>query len=332
MVDVFLLIAVLLQGVAVVYGVVLAARRQGAPWAWLFLVGAMLSMLTWRVVMATGAHPPAYFTPLIALWGSSTMFVAMWLFDREIARRMRAEAERDALLTSERLARSDAERASQLKDEFLATLSHELRTPLAAVLGWCAVVRHAKDRPAEVAAGIDTIERNARAQARLVDDLLEVTRMSAGMLDLERSPVRLDEPVRASIEAARVSAEAKGVGLALLGGPAFPRVLGDAGRLQQIVGNLLTNAVKFTPAGGRVTVQIGEADGRAAVVVADTGEGIDPAFLPHLFGRFRQADSSTRRRHGGLGLGLSIVDHLVRLHGGEVRAASPGPRRGGPRR
>jgi CheY-like chemotaxis protein/nitrogen-specific signal transduction histidine kinase len=254
------------------------------------------------------------------------MLVAMFLFGREVARRERVEAERDALLASERAARSEAERANRLKDEFVGILSHELRTPLAAILSWCDVLRLKRDG-SETERAVDAVERNARAQARLVDDLLDVTRMQAGTLHLERAVVRLDAPVRAAIHAVTPAAEAKGVTIALAT-DGEPLVDGDAGRLQQVATNLLVNAVKFTPRGGRIEVTVRFVAGRAELVVADTGEGIDASFLPHLFTPFRQADSSAARRHGGLGLGLSIVASLIRLHQGEVRATSDGPGKG----
>jgi CheY-like chemotaxis protein len=252
------------------------------------------------------------------------MVVAMFLFGREVARRARAEAERDALLASERAARSDAERAIGLKDEFLATLSHELRTPLAAVLGWCAVLRNVLDSRDERDRALETIERNARAQARLIDDLLDVTRLQGGVLHLEFDDVALDVPVRAALQGVQPTADAKSIKIDWHCEARPPIVRGDAGRIQQIAANLLVNAVKFTPSGGTISVTLRSSVKFAELAVADTGEGIDPAFLPHLFTRFRQADSTTTRVHGGLGLGLSIVASLARLHGGDVRADSRG--------
>jgi signal transduction histidine kinase/ActR/RegA family two-component response regulator len=321
--NTLLILAVVLQGCAVAYGVFLLSRRQGAVGAWLFLLGAMLSMFVWRIVVVIPVVPPSYFNPLIAIWGSTCMVAAMFLFGREVARRSRAEAERDALLTSERAARSDAERAIRLKDDFLATLSHELRTPLAAVLGWCAVLRNMFDLRDERERALDTIERNARAQARLIDDLLDVTRLQGGALHLDFDDVPLDAPVRAALQSVQPAADAKSIKVEVHCEPQST-VRGDAGRIQQIASNLLVNAVKFTPAGGSITVTIRSAGKFAELAVADTGEGIDPAFLPHLFARFRQADSTTTRVHGGLGLGLSIVASLARLHGGDVKADSKG--------
>jgi signal transduction histidine kinase/CheY-like chemotaxis protein len=323
-----LVTAAILQAVAVVYGLWLLSRREGAAGAWLFLLGAMLSMLAWRLVTLAGVEPPAFFNPLIAIWGSTCMVGAMSLFGREVARRRATEAERDALLESERAARGEAERASRLKDDFVATLSHELRSPLAAILGWCSVLRRSEARRDEVDRALEVIERNARTQANLVEDLLDVTRLQAGALQLESAPLSLDAPVRAALQAVRPSADARSIRLELECARVPPRVRGDASRLQQVVTNLLVNAVKFTPPGGTVTVAVGAVGARAQLTVRDSGEGIDADFLPHVFTRFRQADGTATRRHGGLGLGLSIVEQLVGLHGGEVHASSAGRGRG----
>jgi signal transduction histidine kinase/CheY-like chemotaxis protein len=324
MVESLLLIAASLQCIAVVYGVYLLSRRKGAAGAWLCLIGGMSSMLVWRVVMVSGVTPPSFFNPLIAIWGSTFMVAAMFLFGREVAARQRAETERDALLDSERAARIDAERAGHAKDEFLATLSHELRSPLAAILGWCAVLLRAPGSATDVERAIRIIKRNARAQSRLVDDLLDMTRIRAGSLRLSVATIPLDVPARAAVTAARPLADEKSLQLELLGDTDAPLIDGDADRLRQIVTNLVENAIKFTPPGGTVSVSLRAVNDQAELSVTDTGDGIDPDFLPHVFTRFRQADSSTTRRHGGLGLGLSIVDHLVRMHGGTVRAESDG--------
>jgi signal transduction histidine kinase/ActR/RegA family two-component response regulator len=324
MVESLLIVAAVLQCIALVYGLYLLGRRKGAAGAWACLIGGMSSMLVWRLVMVSGVTPPAFFNPLIAIWGSTFMVAAMFLFGREVAARQRAEAERDELLNSERAARIEAERAGQAKDEFLATLSHELRSPLAAILGWCAVLLRAPGSVADVERAIRTIKRNARAQSRLVDDLLDMTRMRAGSLRLSVATIPLDVPARAAVQAARPLADEKSLQLQLLVEKDAPLVAGDADRLRQVVTNLVENAIKFTPPGGTVSVSIRAANGQAELSVADTGDGIDPDFLPHVFARFRQADSSTTRRHGGLGLGLSIVDYLVRMHGGTVRAESQG--------
>jgi signal transduction histidine kinase/ActR/RegA family two-component response regulator len=321
---ILLVVATTLQVAAVVYCTHLLRRHRNAAAAWLCLLGALLSMLVWRVVMSTGATPGLLFNTSIAIWGSVCAVLAMFFFGREVARRERAEAERDQLLASERAARSEAERASRIKDDFMATLSHELRSPLAAMLGWCAIAR--KGPLAEdVARAIDTIERNARVQTRLVDDLLDATRMQAGSLELDLAPIALDGPVLAAIEGVKPAAEEKKLQLRYTCTTPPPVVMGDSRRLQQIASNLLVNAVKFTPEGKAIQVALTSTGEHAQLTVSDEGIGIDPAFKPHLFQRFRQADSGNARRHGGVGLGLSIVSSLVQLHHGDVHADSDGP-------
>jgi signal transduction histidine kinase/CheY-like chemotaxis protein len=322
-----LVVAVALQVTAVLYCAWLLRRHRNAAAAWVCLFGALLSMLVWRVVMTTGATPGPAFNTSIAIWGSVCAVLAMFFFAKEVARRERAEAERDRLLTSERTARDDAERASRIKDDFMATLSHELRSPLAAMLGWCAIARKG-DLPPDAARAIDTIERNARLQTRLVDDLLDATRMQGGSLALELAPVALDGPVVAAIEGVRPAAESKRLVLRYDGRQPPPVVVGDARRLQQIASNLLVNAVKFTPEGRTIDIRLTSTDNHAELVVADDGIGIEDAFMPHLFERFRQADAGAARRHGGLGLGLAIVSNLVHLHHGEIEALSDGPGKG----
>jgi PAS domain S-box-containing protein len=225
-------------------------------------------------------------------------------------------------------ARAEAEEASRLKDEFLATVSHELRTPLNAILGWAQILRKAPHEPDDLEQGIATIERNAKAQAQLVDDLLDVSRIVAGKLRLELKPLDLPHVIDAAIEAVRPGANAKGVNLSRVFDPHVGPVWGDADRLQQVVWNLLSNAVKFTPRGGSVQVLLQPRDGNAEIAVSDTGRGISREFLPHVFDRFRQADASITRQFGGLGLGLGIVRHLVELHGGTVAASSLGENKG----
>ncbi|XXY49971.1 ATP-binding protein [Sorangium sp. So ce269] len=249
----------------------------------------------------------------------------------DITRRKRAEEERAALFASERRARAQAEEANRLKDEFLATVSHELRTPLNAILGWSHLLQ-AKGAAAEAAEqrarGLAAIERNARSQARLIEDILDVSRIISGKVRLERQLVDLDAVIGAAGESLRPAAEAKGVALELAAAARGARVVGDAARLQQVCWNLVSNAIKFTPAGGVVGVSIAQRGADLHVEVSDTGQGIRPEFLPFVFDRFSQADSSTTRRHGGLGLGLAIVRHLVELHGGSVSARSEGEGKG----
>jgi signal transduction histidine kinase/CheY-like chemotaxis protein len=236
----------------------------------------------------------------------------------------RVNIEKDKLLASERAARADAERASQLKDEFLATLSHELRTPLSAILGWTHVLRRHSTEDPEINEGLAVIERNARVQVQLVEDLLDMSRIISGKIRLDVQRVALVDVLEASYETVRPAAEAKGVRIRKVIDPLAGPVSGDPNRLQQIIWNLLNNAVKFTPRGGRVDLLLERVNSHVEVTVHDTGDGIAHEFLPHVFDRFRQADGTTTRRHGGLGLGLSIVKHLVELHGGSVRAKSPG--------
>ena len=215
-----------------------------------------------------------------------------------------------------------------MKDEFLSTLSHELRTPLNAILGWSEMLLHERLNPTEVRHALEVIDRNARAQASLVDDVLDVSRIISGKLRLAMRPVDLVESAHAALDAVRPAADAKGIEL-VASVPTDAVVVGDPDRLQQICWNLLSNAVKFTPRGGRVDVRVQRTDAQVELEVQDTGAGIAPEFLPHLFERFRQADSSTTRQHGGLGLGLAIVRHLVELHGGRVDRRKRGPGRRG---
>jgi signal transduction histidine kinase len=245
-----------------------------------------------------------------------------------LAERRRAEAERETLLTSERVARADIEAATRAKDEFLALLSHELRTPLQPILGWVRLMRQARLDEAVTARALETIERNARAQSRLIEDLLDISRLVAGTLPVQREPVNLVTVTAAAVESVRGAAAAKSVALRMTAARSGVEVLGDASRLQQVVWNLLSNAIAFTPPEGTVEVRVAAGNERATVTVCDTGAGIPAQFLPRIFARFGQADSTTTRRHGGLGLGLAIVRHLVERHGGSVRADSPGEGRG----
>lgn len=242
---------------------------------------------------------------------------------RDITERKRAEIEREHLLAAERAARSEAERHSRMKDEFLATLGHELRTPLNAVLGWAHLLQKGSD-PAELREGLGVIERNARVQAQLIEDLLDMSRIVAGNLRLSVQPVDLHAVIEAALASVRPAADARNVTVRTILDPLAGPVSGDPGRLQQVFWNLLSNAVKFTPKQGKVEVLLERVNSHVEISVSDTGEGIAPDFLPFVFDRFRQADASTTRQHGGLGLGLSIVKHLTELHGGSVRAKSPG--------
>jgi PAS domain S-box-containing protein len=236
----------------------------------------------------------------------------------------KANAEKARLLESERVARAEAERASRMKDEFLATLSHELRTPLNAILGWATVLRSKKHLDPELVQGLEAMDRNARVQAQIIDDLLEMSRIISGKVRLDVQQIDLPAVLLEAVDTMRASASGKGVRLQTIIDPLNSSVTGDPNRLQQIFWNLLSNAIKFTPKGGRVQVLLERVNSHVEVSVVDTGEGIAPDFLPYIFDRFRQADASTTRRHGGLGLGLAIVKNLVELHGGNVRAKSGG--------
>lgn len=322
-----LVIATVLQLVAVGYGVLLLRRHRAAGTPWFFLLATLLSMLSWRVVITTGISPGPWFTTVIAIWGSVGALLAMFFFGRDATLRARAERERDDLLQRERAARLEAERASQVKDRFLATLSHELRTPLTAILGWCAILR-ATDLSGEADRGLEIIERNARAQARLVEDLLDATRIQTGALQLDRSPLAFGGPVAAAVEAIRPHAALRRIIIDHQADTDTPMVFGDASRLQQVVSNLLVNAVKFSPDGATVRVLLERSATDAVLRIVDTGVGIPHDFLPQLFQPFQQADASHTRRHAGLGLGLSIVATLVRMHDGHVEAASDGPGHG----
>jgi signal transduction histidine kinase len=245
------------------------------------------------------------------------------------AERRRAERERETLLARAQAAQVEAEAANRAKDEFLAVLSHELRTPMNAILGWARILSSAQLDPDTSSRAVHAILRGALNQMQLIDDLLDVTRITAGKLGLELSPVALDAVAEAAVEAIRPLAAAKGLHLQAVPTSAPPSVVhGDSHRLQQVVGNLLANAVKFTDPGGRIVVRVLTGETSARVSVADTGRGIAPALLAHVFDRFRQADASTTRGHGGLGLGLAIVRHLVQLHGGTVWAESEGEGQG----
>ena len=245
---------------------------------------------------------------------------------RDVTEQKRAEEERAALLASERHARSAAERAARLKDDFVSTLSHELRTPLNAILGWVGVLKQ-DHSPETLARAVDVIDRNSRRQSQMIDDLLDMGRILSGKMRLDVQRVDLASVIEEAVLSALPSADARGVRLlTTLGSASIVR--GDPGRLQQVVWNLLSNAIKFTPRGGQVQVTLRKVNSHVHVQVSDTGAGIAPDLLHHVFDRFRQGDSSATRRHGGLGLGLSIVKSLVELHGGTVDVASDGENRG----
>jgi len=246
----------------------------------------------------------------------------------DVTARKLAEEERTALLVRERDARRQAEESDRLKDEFLATLSHELRTPLTSILGWATLIRQGEFEEANFDRAIETIERNARSQARLIDDLLDVSRIITGNLRLQIRPIDLVSVVEAAKDGLRPTAEAKRITLHTELEPESCLVKGDPNRLRQVIWNLVLNAIKFTPRGGNVTVSLECAEPYVRLKVSDTGEGIPPEFLPYVFDRFRQAEGSVTRKQGGLGLGLAVVRHLVELHGGNVMAESRGTGQG----
>ena len=239
---------------------------------------------------------------------------------RDITARKKAEEKVAQLLVRERTARADAEKANRLKDEFLATLSHELRTPLNAVIGWSRIIKSGRLDTESSSHAIDVIERNAWAQKQIIEDILDVSRVITGKLQLHLGPVDLVSVVKAALDAVSPALEAKDIRIETQYQEGLKIIAGDPDRLQQVVWNLLSNASKFTPVGGVVGVRVTQDDTYSEIEVTDTGPGIDKEFLPHVFERFRQADGSTTRTHGGLGLGLAIVRHLVELHGGLIAA------------
>jgi signal transduction histidine kinase/CheY-like chemotaxis protein len=247
---------------------------------------------------------------------------------QDITDRKRVEEERKQLLDIERTARLEAERTSRMKDEFLATLSHELRTPLNAILGWTQLLKRDQQDPEMLSEAISVIERNVRVQNQLIEDLLDMSRIISGNLRLDVQRVKLPEIINAAMEGVKPTAETKGVRLEKVIDRLVGPVSGDPGRLQQVLWNLLTNAIKFTPKGGKVRVLAEGKQSYVEISVTDTGEGIIRDFLPHLFERFSQADGSAKRKHRGLGLGLSIVKNLVEMHGGTVQANSRGEGQG----
>ncbi len=246
----------------------------------------------------------------------------------DITESRQLQAEREENLKAERVAREEAERVGRLKDEFLATVSHELRTPLNAILGWASLLRRLQPGSEDYTRGLETIERNARIQGQIIADLLDMSRIISGKVQLDVQATDLAEVINAALDAVKLSIEAKKLKLRVTLDSRAGRLRGDSGRLQQVIWNLLTNAVKFTPSGGRIDVVMERVNSHVEVSVEDSGIGIKPEFLAFAFDRFRQAEATTTRRFGGLGLGLSIVKHLVELHGGSVRVKSAGEGQG----
>jgi PAS domain S-box-containing protein len=277
----------------------------------------------WTFIRKGGAHFPAMLS-ITALRDSSDEITGFLGIASDITERKRVENDRSELLSREQEARRVAEEANRLKDDFLAMISHELRAPLTAILGWAQMLRSGALDRASAERALLTIERNARSQAHLVGDLLDASRIATGKLSLEIRPVELMSIVEAAVDAVRPSVEAKSLRMQIVLEPWVGPFNGDAERLKQIVWNLLSNAIKFTPQGGLIEVRLERLENKALLIVSDTGQGIEPEFLPRIFDRFRQADSSARRQQGGLGLGLAIVKHLVELHGGAIYAYSRG--------
>ncbi|KAB8330328.1 response regulator [Scytonema tolypothrichoides VB-61278] len=273
-------------------------------------------------------------TPVWILSNTSPMlnengeFIGALAMVTDISDRKQAEVEREELLQREQAARVEAETANRIKDEFLAVLSHELRSPLNPILGWSKILQTRKLDQLQTNQALSVIERNAKLQSELIEDLLDVSRILQGKLSLNVCPIDLVTTIEAAMETVRLAAEAKSIQIQTVLEPNVGQVAGDSSRLQQVIWNLLSNAVKFTDVGGRVDIRLERLGSQAQITVSDTGKGIHPKFLPHVFEYFRQADAATTRKFGGLGLGLAIVRHLVELHGGTVRADSLGEGKG----
>jgi signal transduction histidine kinase/DNA-binding NarL/FixJ family response regulator len=301
-----------------------------------YLAGASAAGISARLVHAVGFYAVLttvpiiaiiYFTYLTYLKNIEASEAHVGELSRYVGELRRSEAEREEILLREKAARAEAEAANRVKDEFLSTLSHELRTPLTSIIGWTSLMRAGRVKGDVQAQALETIERNARIQSRLIDDLLDLSRIISGKLLLDTREVDLASVLAGAVEVVRPAAAAKGIALDYDCEPGA-NVSGDAARLQQVAWNLLSNAVKFTPQGGSVSARLARDGARVKLSVTDTGRGIAPEFLPHVFDRFRQADSATTRQYGGLGLGLSIVRHLAELHGATVEAESEGEGRG----
>ena len=260
--------------------------------------------------------------------GAQDYLVKSQIDARSLDRSIRYAIERKHILRENVRLYDEAERASRAKDEFLAMLSHELRTPLTAVLGWAVLLRDGKLPPDVTERALLSIEQNARVQGRIVDELLDISRIITGKLSLVVEPLMLANVLQPALDSVRVAADAKNLTITSDLNPGVPPISGDPGRLQQILWNVLSNAIKFTPSGGRIDVALRNSDGQAEIAIRDSGVGIRRDVLPYIFDRFRQADSSTSRAYGGLGLGLAIVRHLVEMHGGTVEASSEGEGKG----
>ena len=287
------------------------ARRSGEPYAHQYRLRRADGQFAWVLETASPRLPAR----------GTAGYIGSCI---DVTELRQAQQDREESLQRERAAREKAERADQLKEEFIAALSHELRTPLNAILGWMHMLQHATIPEEGRSRAIDIVARNAVVLARLIEDLLDTSRITTGQFALSRSSADLRAVVQAAVESFLPEAERKGVDVSFVSVPSVPLVNGDAQRLQQVVWNLLSNAIKFSPSGGRVEVRLSVDGDAIALSVRDNGEGIDPAFLPHVFDRFRQADSSTTRAQSGLGLGLYIAKHITALHGGDLQAHSEG--------
>ncbi len=248
--------------------------------------------------------------------------------EAEIKERREVEERLRLALVGEQMARAEAETANRMKDEFLATVSHEIRTPLNAIIGWSHLLRSGRLDKATAERAVETIDRNAKSQAQLIEDILDASRIITGKLRLNTEPVDIASVINAAIDSVQLAIDSKDLHLEVTLDPSARHTVGDSSRLQQIVWNLLANAIKFTPTGGRIEVKVERAHGDLQLKVSDSGQGIGASFLPFIFDRFRQADGTTTRKHGGLGLGLAIVRHLVELHGGTIKADSAGEEKG----
>ncbi len=293
--------------------------------------GLMLAIIL-ELILDYVTRPPVAFRTAIIVFNRMVLFTSVvWFASSRRKAEQELRAKRELLeesLRREQLARQQAQASDRLKDEFLATVSHELRTPLSAILGWAAMLNMGELAESDTRNGLQVIERNARAQAAIIGDILDMSSIITGKMRIDARPVELTPVVRSAADTLALAANAKGITVSLAMDNDAGLAAGDPDRLQQIIWNLLANAIKFTPAGGNVDVRLSRVNAHVELKVSDTGIGINREFLPHVFDRFRQADSSTTRRHGGLGLGLAIVRHLVELHGGTVAADSAGPDQG----
>jgi signal transduction histidine kinase len=266
----------------------------------------------------------AYEYIFVPLFGADNTVEGVAGITRDITERKCIEVEREQILHRTQIARRAAEETNRIKDEFLAVLSHELRTPLNPILGWSKLLQSRKLNEVRTTQALETIERNARLQSQLIEDLLDVSRILRGKLTLNVAPVALKPMLESAIETVQLAAEAKNIEMETVFAPDVSPVSGDQGRLQQVVWNLLSNSVKFTPDGGRVEIRLTQKDRQAQIEVRDTGKGISPDFLPYVFEHFRQEDGAITRKFGGLGLGLAIARQIVELHGGTIAADSAG--------